>query len=304
MRCGRPISLKLLATALALLAGVASLAQEGGLFGPRRDAAAQSEDLWAIRCLSLQAADRMRRIETYAESLRKAPGLNAKLVLVVHGDEESAVYYGRYQRVFNSATNNPEYKPDPAKTLQLIRSLSVSNSTLPAGDPSNWPFRFASVAQLPTGEALHPEWNLENASGYWSLHVAVFYNVDQMRERKRAALEYCKLLRDQGAEAYFHHGEDKSSVCVGVFGKDAVVEVQETDPLTGNSKVSYKLAEPKIAALQKQYPESLENGYRVSQRRLDPNAPGGVKKTPTPSFIVRLPKAARDRADGLGQGGG
>lgn len=306
MRCqaqfGQPRSVLhyFLHTAALLLAvaGVVAGAGERGLFDfGKKEPPAAVEDAWAVRCLSVRGSERFKIVDKYAAALKTVKGLDAKLVLPIHGDEDSVLYYGRYQRTLNSATQQPEYRPNPAKGLDLIQSLNVSNSNLVPNDPNNWPFRMATIAQLPAGASTHPEWNLDNATGYWSLHVAVFYNTDQMTQRKSAAVEYCELLREQSVEAYFHHGSDKSSVTVGIFQADAVVDVQDEDALTGNLRVACKIAEPRIAELQKKFPHSHENGHLISQRTQDPTAAGGYKKTPTPSFIIRLPKVARERAD-------
>jgi hypothetical protein len=281
---------------MALLAPLA-LADEGGLFGRKKPA---NEDTWAIRCITDRGPDRVRNIDLLAGALRQVKGLDAKLVVAIHGDEESSLYYGRYERTFNSAREQHEYKPDPSKALELIRALNVANSRLAESDPNNWPFRFATIAQLPVAAATEgrPEWNLENVSGSWSVHVAVFYNNDKMTQRKTAAVEYCALLRSQGVEAYYHHGEDKSSVSVGVFPRDSVAVVEETDPYTGNLNVKYVIVDKRIEEVMRAHPHSYENGYLVSIRKQDPASPGGYKKIPTPSFIIRLPKAARDREKG------
>ena len=272
-----------------------TFSQDGGLFDFGKKPAPTAEDSWAIRCLALRNDDRHRIIEDYAGALRKMRGLDARLVTVVHDERESTLFYGRFRRVLNTATGKEEYQPSPLEKLNLIRSLNVQNTKLQPSDPNNWPFRFATLAPLPAGKSDHPEWDLENAAGYWSLQVGVFYNSDEMRERKTAAVQYCALLREQGTEAYYHHGPDKSSVCVGIFMPDAVRETQKPDPLTGILQVSYEVTDARLIAFQRQFPHNLENGHKVSLRKKDPSAPGGIRLLPNPSFIVRLPKAARER---------
>ncbi len=289
-----------LVSALAWLATLAlaapAVADIPELFGiGKKDAPAASEDLWAIRCLAITGENRQSRANAYGDALRKVRGLDAKRVLVLHYDEESIVFYGRFARVLDSKSGKERFEPDPAPTLKTIRELYLQNSKLAADDPANWPFRLAALDQLPTGDSSHPEWDLENASGFWAVHVAVFYNCDEMRERKRAAVEYCKMLREQGNEAYYHHGTDKSSVCIGVFPEAAVVPVKSKDALTGAIKVSYGVSDQRVADIMKKFPESLENGHRVFERA---SGGGGERGKANPSFIVKLPRAARERATG------
>ena len=261
---------------------------DGGLFGlGKNDKDADLEDVFAIKCLVTSDADRKRIIDAYADALKKVRGLSSRKVLAVHDEQESTLYYGDYRRVFNSATGENNYEPDPRPALEAIRSLSIGNSRLPAGAVENWPFRFATIAQLPHEGSGHPEWNLDNAAGYWSLQVAVFYNVDEMRQRRRAAVEYCKLLREQGVDAYYHHGDQNSEVCVGLFPAEAVQQVTEKDAYTGALRVGFKIADPRLMDLQKQHPHCIENGFKVYRGR---SGAATVAREPNPSFVVKCPK--------------
>ncbi len=255
---------------------------------------AASKEYWAIRCLTLRGADRMQRVARYADALRGVKGLKRRWVNVVHDREESAIYYGRYERVLDSRTNQQTYKPDPGRELELIRSLFIKNSQVDPQDPRNWPFRFATVAALPDPDSENPKWDIRNTKGVWSLHVAVFYNVDKMQQRRKAAFEYCKLLRRQGHEAYYFHGPDKSSVCIGSFPKEAVVLVQEENELTGIVSARNRVVEPRLLDLQEKFPENLENGHRVYQktRGID----GKTRKIVNPSFIVEVPRGDKSGA--------
>lgn len=291
-----------LAVLLTFAAGLPASLADGGLFGwGKKDKDADLEDVFAIKCLVTSDAERKRIIDAYADALKKVRGLSSRKVLALHGEEESTLYYGDFRRVFNSATGENSYEPDPRPALETIRSLYIRNSRLPENAVENWPFRFATIAQLPHAGSGHPEWNLDNAAGYWSLQVAVFYNVDEMRQRRRAAVEYCQLLREQGVEAYYHHGDQNSEVCVGLFPPEAVQQVTEKDAYTGSLKIGFKIADPRLMELQKQHPHCLENGFKVFRSR---SSSSTAAREPNPSFIVKCPKdTTRANLQARGQSG-
>ena len=90
-------------------------------------------------------------------------------------------------------------------------------------------FAQAMVVPLPGEDVGPPEWKLENAPGFYSVLVAVFYDVPDANYvgRKDFAVQYCKQLRDQGREAYYHHGPNRSGVTVGSFPESAIETVQQ-----------------------------------------------------------------------------
>lgn len=278
----------LAAATLATLLATTIANADGGLFGIGRNDA--DKEYWAIRCLSAAGPNRFTILDQYAEALKKVDKIKDRKVVVIHDDNESSLYYGKYERVYNSKTASHSYKPDPTKELNYIRNIYVQNTRLAENDVNNWPFRYATIARLPTGDSAHPEWDLTRAAGYWTLQVAVFYNSDQMTQRKAAAVQYCKVLRDQGHEAYYHHSNEKSSVCVGLFPRDAVRQVKETNKLTGLVHVSYKLADKRIDELQRKFPHNMENGHVVYEVR---DGFGKRKKNAIPSFVVKCPKRSR-----------
>ncbi len=262
--------------------------------GPSLKPPAEVESVWAIRCDTLRGADRFKAAEERAAALKKVRGLKPDLVQVINQEDETVVYYGRYKRSTDAA-GKATYRPDAMPDLSLIRSLSI-----PVNDRDVWPFIYASLEELPTGRPQHPEWNLETANGYWTLHVAVFYNEGPITNRKYLAEEYCRELREQGVEAYFHHGSIRSSVYVGVFPKQAVQTIKETNPLSGAVTVRNKIVDERLLALQKRFPESYQNGQRVNELVPDP-ASGQTLRVPFQSFIVKTPRA--EAAD-AGRGGG
>jgi hypothetical protein len=277
----------LLTWGLTILAGCDSGRGTGGISLSPAD-----EEVWAIRCITLTTPDRFQRGNVYAEALKKVAGLKPELVQVLSDEDGTAVFYGRYRREYGPAGGGERFHPDHLRDLELVRSLRFAGAEV-------WPFLLASMDVLPTYRSQHPEWNLAEVDGYWSLHVAVFYNTETMRSRRSAAEEYCALLRQQGEEAYYHHGMAHSSVYVGAYPKDAVVEVRREDPLTGVVQTVLRMVDPRLLEAQQRFPTSTENGHTLYE--ITRGSDGAVKaRVPTPSFPVILPKAQRqlDQAEG------
>lgn len=257
--------------------------------GRGRGAPPADEEVWAIRCITLRTPDQLQRANSYADALKKVAGLKPKLVQVISDDDGTAVFYGRYRREYRKDSTEERFTPNHLPDLETIRGLRFQGADV-------WPFTLASMDLLPTYRSPHPEWNLAKADGYWSLHVAVFYNTDTLRTRRTAAEEYCALLRQQGEEAYYHHGTVNSSVYVGTYPEGAIVEMRREEPLRGTVNTSFKIVDPRMTEAQKRFPVSLHNGYTVYEVIRDP-ATGEVKqRVPAPSFPVMMPKAERQRA--------
>ena len=261
-----------------------------GLFGPSREVV--TEDVYAIRCVTIVAPDRFALAQRVEQTLKQVAGLKPELVQAFHDEESSTIYYGRYARVYDAARGTERFSPDYQADLRLIRELS-----LPArgagGQEYYWPFLQATVESLPLARSEAPaEWNLARADGYWSYQVAVFQNEGQMQQRRTAAEQYARQLREQGEEAYFHHGPVNSSVCIGLFPRSAIQEMRNEDPLTGAIVARYRIVDPRMLDLQQRYPHNLHNG-RVRHTVVRDPVTGRVKeREPDPSFPVMLPRAA------------
>jgi hypothetical protein len=288
MLCNRR-SLLLLASLSASLTGCATA---GG--GMDIKLSPGSEPFWGIRCDSRRGPDRFKITQLEYDLLKTVRGLKPDLVQLVNNEDESVVYYGRYRRTVAVGGKTPTYRPNALPDLELIRSLSLNVDGQPA-----WPFIYATLEELPSGRPQHPEWNLANAKGYWTLHVAVFYNEGEITSRKYLAEEYCRELREQGVEAYYHHGPVRSSVYLGLFPKQAVQAFKQTNPLSGVVTVNNKIVDERLLDLQKRYPVSYQNGKIVNELVPDPKT-GQVTRVPFASFIVRTPstEAEPDRTGG------
>lgn len=292
MMFGRP---RVTGFALAVLLGLAMTPAFGqfgggsrGKMKPKPRPSAQEEDIWAIRCVTLKGRDRFKLAKNYAGALRRVKGIDAKLVQVLDDEKESSVYYGWYERVYDRGRKKEAFKPSPLKDLELVRSLSMMVEKRGGSRPV-WPFQRATMASLPSANRGNARWELSNAKGYYSLQVGVFYNSEGMRQRRYAAEEYCKLLREQGEEAYFDHGVVNSSVCIGAFPKAAIETHQETDPYTGIVQAKAKIVDPRMLELQRKFPHNLHNGARFYDVQQDPRT-GEKVRVPHYSFAVEIPR--------------
>lgn len=261
------------------------------------DSGAREREFWGVRCITLRGPERFRLAKDFAESLRRVDGLDAGQVYVIQEEDAGHVYYGRYERAWDAWSGERKFTPDPTNDLDLIQSLSY--------DQVNRPFAGAALDPYPSEPIGNPEWDLAAAQGYWSLQVAAFYNTKNMQRRKYAAAEYCKVLRDQGVEAYYYHGKTVSSVCVGVFPKEALETVtQRTVGLDGRPTTASlnQIKDPRLAELKERFPHNLENGHRMYEIRVNPTS-GEKTRTPRPSVIVKLPGVDEPRETSVFGGG-
>ena len=254
--------------ALAVTWGCAAggAGQGGSLFAPKGTP-------WTIRCLEIHGVSRAQHIEEFAQTLRRTPGIRPQDVFV--GDDPdgySRLYYGRYFCRTNPRTGKRPLPRKMREDLNLIRQL---------GDGSGRRyFLQAMPVRMPTPDVGDPEWVLANIPATYSLQVAVFEPTDTFWKYKEAAAQYCAALREEGYEAYYHHGSACSMVTVGSFGPEAVI----TRP---DGRTYYS---EEVLALQRDglLKYNLLNGavYRV---RSDTG-----KKVAVPSRLVKVPHSAKD----------
>lgn len=197
-----------------------------GLFGPRGAP-------WTIRCLELEGPNRHANMEQIAETLRNTPGVRARDVFI-RDDPDGVVrlYYGTYYRKTDSKTGKTSTSRQLTEDLKLIKQLGTG--------PGQYFFLRALTVRMPTPDVGPPEWRLANTNGLYTLQVAVFEPTDDFLEYKQAAADYCKLLRERGYEAYYHHTVAASMVTVGVFGEEALIPQEGRPPLYS----------PRVVALQ------------------------------------------------------
>lgn len=287
----------LLATVSLLLTGCTG--QNGSISPIGAD---EPEDQWAIRCIAFSGPDHATRAEHAANQLKAVRGLRADRVRVISSAEQAIVFYGRYARTEAGPGGMDRYTPDPEPDLNLIHELSIPfTDPLTGREQIVWPFRLAILAALPAKPSTHPEWQLANAPGYWSLQVGVFYNTETMQQRRYAAEEYCRLLRESGEQAWYDHGAVNSSVCIGSFPREAIQSFTRKDPLTGVSVVSARIVDEKMLELSKRFPYNTENGAIFYEITTGPD--GKKKRDPHPSFAVQIPRPRGAAAPRPGRSG-
>jgi hypothetical protein len=204
-----------------------------------------------------------------ADQLRKIQELRPDKVRVTNTASGSTIYYGQYVKVPSPETGRLVFPPEYLKDLAIIQRMTYRGMQV---------FRYAKP-ELAERDSTTPgmeQWDLANAKGRYTLQIAVFYNTPTFSERKEAAEQYVKLLRQDGFAAYFRHEAARSFVFVGDFEDSDIVKGPE-GPRAG----------PRVEQLIKQREEefryTLENGYRMRRKM-----PDGQMIVP-PSMLIPTP---------------
>ncbi|HEV2293173.1 MAG TPA: hypothetical protein VGR35_04910 [Tepidisphaeraceae bacterium] len=263
---------------------------------------------WTILCREIGGAGHVQRARQLRDNLVNTTGMRDWHLL--HKEDSSVLYYGYYKTY-----NEPKAKADRTK----IDSMSDANGRRP--------FRMAHMTPLDAADpGGPPEWNLANAKGYWSLQIGAYMGSP---ERKQFAVDAVRAARQQGIEAYYHHGENMSLVCVGSWPREAVRladdELRAGDqgqikvvlpPLTPDVKeapeirgkggrklhveaLRNEVLDPTLKAAMEQYPTNAINGQTMVVRRTDPRT-GQVREMADASFPVPIPSGESTLLDGGG----
>jgi hypothetical protein len=153
------------------------------------------------------------------------------------------------------------------------------------------PFTGAVVVKLPDSDykPMFPQWKLSKAEGEYTVCVAVFYNYTSGKEsfsrRRWAAEMYCKHLREEkNREAYFHHGESRSTVTIGSFPRESVRTMK------AGKRTITKIVDPRIDRVQQQHPHLIVNGWTeiiTVPKDADNNL---VERKTAPTYVVKIPE--------------
>jgi hypothetical protein len=256
-------------TCFALAAAGCNGAGGGTRYGPAPEPgikATEGEDSYSVLLATFNNPDGHAELaEFYRERLVNKLGWRD--AFVVNHAGRSEVFRGRFRSV------------DGARAY--LRQAKAHR----ASDGSQ-PFASAMIVPLP-GEDIGPdEWNLRNSSATYSLTVATFYNVPEkgFTQRRRAAVEHCRDLREQGLEAFFYHGTTASHVMVGEFGRDAV------SFFVRDGVEQTQINDPGITRLQQRFPHMAVNGGKEVE--LIGTDPSGTKRVEVAksSQLMRLEK--------------
>ena len=173
----------------------------------------------------MRGPERIVRVEQIADVLRGTSGVRADaVVLKDEPDGVARLYYGTYHRRTDAKTGKRSIPRRLRDDIEMIKQL---------GDPRTGRHYFltARIVRVPTPDVGDPAWRLLDTGAAYSLQVAAFQPTDDFWDFKLAAAEYCKYLREEGYEAYYHHGEGSSVVTVGTFGEEAVGRGPHGEPL-------------------------------------------------------------------------
>ena len=231
---------------------------------------------WTILALELHGPTSARDARRFAETLKSTPGIRADDVFVHEDAHVARLYYGNY--AWPEAKNGGR-TPMPAplrNDLAMLKQL---------GDPAGGRyFLRAMPVRMPTANVGNPEWALTNAKGLYTLQVGVFEPAGDFTEYKEAAAEFCKLLREQGYEAYYHHTDAASMVTVGSFGREAIIQPPR-DKMPGPGALAVPTYAPAIIALQQKelLKYNLLNGGIQYVRKPDGS------RVPIMSRLVEIP---------------
>ena len=223
---------------------------------------------WGIVLQTFSQDDHAARAQTALKSIRSRwPQLEGAYVRQVGGG--SAVLIGTF-----SGPTDPRAKQQLEQVKQIV-------------DGRARPFALAMLTRFETNPGAMGQFDLRrarerfpNQNPLYSVQVAVWSDLGSgelsLAEVKQRAESYCKQLRTRGIEAYvFHDGGTKtSSVCVGVFGKDAY------DPRS-------TLYSAEVEAVLRRFPKHLVNGepLMLPYDKSDPS-----KLRAQPPTLVEVPK--------------
>lgn len=259
-----------------------------GLGSGRR---AGDKETWTIECNEFLGPGHTKTADTMATALKRVSGLNPDKVTVQYLDDRSRVYYGTYELKYVEAKGDSGRGARGDLIIQLSQEIKTDLDFirgLAMGD--KFPFFSARPVPQPKPDVGPPEWDLRNARGLYTLQVGVTYPTATLHDYKAAAVEWVKDLRSRGHEAYYYHDPDRAltSICVGTFGADALVD-------TGDGRTGYS---PAVRALREkeEFMYNLENGHKVFQ--VAPDESGKRVRMPNISFLVEIPR--KDQAGATG----
>lgn len=237
---------------------------------------------WTILALELQGPSGGRNIQRFAETLKNTPGIYADEVFVRESPDVARLYYGVYGWPEEKKGGRTPMPEQMRSDLALLKQL---------GDPTGGKYFLRALpVRMPTPDVGNPDWALSNARGLYTLQVGVFEPAGDFTEYKEAAAEFCKLLREKGYEAWYHHTDAASMVTVGAFGKEAIVEPTAGAKRSSPGSVAIPVYHPRIIEMQKQelLQYNLLNGG--IQYVLKPDG----SRVPVLSRLVEIPQTKKN----------
>jgi len=237
-----------------------------GLFGGL--GSGDAKEKWTIRCLRAEGPDHEEQGQWLANMLKQVRNLDARMVRVVTDAAGTTIYYGEYVKVPQKGTSTRAFPPEFQKDIGLIRQLGVNQQLMFAG---------AKPELLDKGESPgRNEWDVAFAKGTYTLQIGVFYNTPTFHERKWAAEEYVRILREEGISAYYRHQPGRTFVFVGDFYDSDLIGTWP-DAKFGPTIEKF------IAQREDELRHMLENGYPVK------HGTGNGQMIVPPSILIPVP---------------
>ncbi len=302
--------LLLLALLLGGLAVVARAADD--------NPALPKDAMWTINCRIFTGPLRVEMAKRAKEGVVKLT--NWKDWYVIQGEDESTLFFGFYKAspLRDVEGGDPKEAERARQDLKNIKALRDTDGN------ALFPFSFPAEIPRPGSEG-PPEWDIKNTppDRYWSILIGEYRDNP---ERKKAAVEAVRVLREDKVEAYYLHNATTSGVCVGAWPREALklekdAAAQPDDPntiikvynipLPKNAITDYfdmegkhyKVFAPKVeildlsmrAAVDKN-PYFFTNGKVYSKRVKDRN--GKEQDLPNPSLLLIIPNRGAAIAGG------
>lgn len=267
--------------------------------------------LWTIYCRSFSGATRAQEAKSVKDSMIRSTGM--KQWHVIHLNDESTLYYGFYRGV--------ELDSDDAKARKDGQRAQEDLKAIRSMEDADRQKVFAMVGFVPIpqlGNEGPREWDLRNlpADKYWTLFVGIYKDNP---DRKKAAVQAVKALRDDGKEAYYLHAATSSLICIGSWPRGAIKDQQTDDaaaadrndevmalnvPLPANmprefltpegKKVrvfapSIEVKDPSLQSAMDRYPDFLTNGQWLGRETRDAKT-GKAKVIGHQSQLLIIPR--------------
>jgi hypothetical protein len=226
---------------------------------------------------------------------------------VVHSADKSMLYYGFYK------SNNPR---DPVDGAEGERAIADQNAIRALADSTGKRlFSTCVIESIDTPDPdANPAWDLTRSRGYWTLQIAAYKTGPQ---RKELAVAAVKEARASGVEAYYYHGPSISSVCIGSWPKESVIErmpgANDSNPdvekvyTSGNLPLgdhipdgtdivqpTVEVLDPTLVEALRTYHEHSVDGYTIMKMQIDPRT-GAETKMPEQPILARIPERADPR---------
>lgn len=268
----------------------------GGSFDVSRFGTRNKGQPWTIQLIELEGPFAQRHVATWADQLAAMRNIRGKEVSFEGGaDGRWRLYYGVYYR-----------KTDERGVLTVPDQLRRDFDMLRAlrADDGSAPFAYALKVPRPQPCEEVPAWILSEVPARYSLQVAVFLPTDDFQDYRQAAVEYCRFLRDEGFEAYYHHASASSMVTVGSFDESALKLEIKTFARTRDSGIGREVRSEnslEVEALRQNelLRYNLVNGQIHRVRPLDAQGRpiAGIEAQPVPSQLVIIPRPENAEID-------